>query len=56
MTATLLANYRKYADLVNGMRLAPRHLLDFRRSRPAIPLAPGGAGGAHPAPLLAPRP
>jgi glutamate synthase (ferredoxin) len=32
------ANYRKYADMVNDMRLAPRHLLGFRRSRPAIPL------------------
>lgn len=27
-----------YRDLVNQMRLAPRHLLDFRRSRPAIPV------------------
>ncbi len=32
------ANYRKYADMVNDMRLAPRHLLSFRRSRPSIPL------------------
>ncbi len=32
------ANYRKYAELVNNMRLAPRHLLDFRRTRPAIPV------------------
>jgi len=32
------ANYRKYAELVNGARVAPRHLLDFRRTRPAIPV------------------
>ncbi|MFO7631152.1 MAG: glutamate synthase large subunit [Caldilinea sp.] len=32
------ANYRKYADLINNARLAPRHLLDFRRTRPAIPV------------------
>jgi len=32
------ANYRKYAELINTMRLAPRHLLDFRRTRPAIPV------------------
>jgi glutamate synthase (ferredoxin) len=32
------ANYRKYAALVNDMRLAPRHLLDFHRTRPAIPV------------------
>ena len=32
------ANYRKYADLVNSMKLAPRHLLDFRRVRPSIPV------------------
>ncbi|MFN8464274.1 MAG: glutamate synthase large subunit [Caldilineaceae bacterium] len=31
------ANYRKYADMVNDLRLAPRHLLGFRRSRPSIP-------------------
>ena len=32
------ANYRKYADLVNSARVAPRHLLDFRPTRPAIPV------------------
>ena len=32
------ANYRKYADLVNSLTIAPRHLLEFRRTRPAIPL------------------
>ncbi|MCX8016563.1 MAG: glutamate synthase large subunit, partial [Rhodocyclaceae bacterium] len=31
-------NYRKYADLINSMKLAPRHLLDFRRIRPSIPV------------------
>jgi len=31
-------SYRKYSELVNTMRLAPRHLLDFRHSRPAIPI------------------
>jgi glutamate synthase (ferredoxin) len=36
--AETAANYRKYADMVNSMRLAPRHLLGFRRSRPSIPL------------------
>ncbi len=34
-----LAAHKKYAALVNGMKLAPRHLLDFRRTRPPIPLA-----------------
>lgn len=34
----LAANYRKYADMVNEMRLAPRHLLSFRRLRPSIPV------------------
>jgi glutamate synthase (ferredoxin) len=32
------ANYRKYADLANASRVAPRHLLSFRRTRPAIPV------------------
>ena len=32
------ANYRKYAELVNSARVAPRHLLDFRPTRPAIPV------------------
>ncbi|RME64867.1 MAG: glutamate synthase large subunit, partial [Caldilineae bacterium] len=31
-------HYRDYADQINRMRLAPRHLLDFRRTRPAIPV------------------
>ncbi|GIV78466.1 MAG: glutamate synthase [Litorilinea sp.] len=33
-----LAFYQKYRDLVNGMKIAPRHLLDFRRTRPPVPL------------------
>ncbi len=32
------ANYRKYAAMVNDLKLAPRHLLGFRSTRPAIPL------------------
>ena len=34
----VLANYRKYADLANASGVAPRHLLEFRRTRPAIPV------------------
>jgi glutamate synthase (ferredoxin) len=30
--------YRKYVDVMSGLKLAPRHLLAFRPSRPAIPL------------------
>lgn len=43
--ADVPANYRKYADMVNSMRLAPRHLLSFRRSRPSIP--PGQVEGVE---------
>ncbi len=31
-------HYREYAAQVDRMRLAPRHLLDFRHTRPSIPL------------------
>ncbi len=31
-------HYPAYAAMVNSMKLAPRNLLDFRRSRPAIPV------------------
>lgn len=34
-----LAKHKEYAALVNGMRLAPRHLLDFQSDRPPLPLA-----------------
>ena len=33
-----VAAYRRYAALINDMRLAPRHLLDFRSSRPPVPV------------------
>ncbi|MBX2998397.1 MAG: glutamate synthase large subunit [Caldilineaceae bacterium] len=36
--ATGWQNYQAYAELVNGMKLSPRHLLSFRRSRPSIPV------------------
>jgi glutamate synthase (ferredoxin) len=35
---SLWENYQEYAALVNSMKLSPRNLLDFRRSRPAIPV------------------
>ncbi len=31
-------NYRRYADMINNMKLAPRHLLDFRITRPPVPV------------------
>lgn len=31
-------HYLDYRNLVNSMKLAPRHLLEFRRSRPPVPL------------------
>ncbi|MEZ4732196.1 MAG: glutamate synthase-related protein [Caldilineaceae bacterium] len=31
-------NYAAYRDLLRGMRLAPRHLLDFQKGRPSIPV------------------
>lgn len=31
--------HKEYAELINGMRLAPRHLLDFQSVQPPIPLA-----------------
>ncbi len=31
-------SYLAYRELVNSMKLAPRHLLAFRRSRPPVPL------------------
>ncbi|MCX6046068.1 MAG: glutamate synthase large subunit [Chloroflexi bacterium] len=30
--------YREYADLVNSMKIAPRHLLDFQQLWPPVPL------------------
>ncbi|MBW7883035.1 MAG: glutamate synthase large subunit [Caldilineaceae bacterium] len=36
-TEDIPANYRKYADMVNSINVAPRHLLSFRRTRPSIP-------------------
>ncbi len=36
--AQRLAEYKGYADMVNQMYLAPRHLLDFRRLRPPVPI------------------
>jgi glutamate synthase (ferredoxin) len=36
--ATGWQNYQAYAELVNGMKLSPRHLLGFRRSRPSLPV------------------
>ncbi len=33
-----MEKYQEYADLVNDMKIAPRHLLGFRRTRPAIPV------------------
>ncbi len=33
-----LVAYKAYTALVDNMKLAPRHLLDFRRSRPPVPL------------------
>ena len=33
------AKHRVYADMVNSMRLAPRHLLDFQSYQPPLPLA-----------------
>ena len=35
----LLAKHRDYAGLVSGLKLAPRHLLDFREVQPPIPVA-----------------
>ncbi len=35
--AEALVKHKEYAALVNGMRLAPRHLLDFRRVQPPLP-------------------
>ena len=32
------AKYTAYRDLLRGMRLAPRHLLDFQKWRPSIPV------------------
>jgi len=32
------AQYRAYSALVRGMKLAPRHLLDFQKERPPVPL------------------
>ena len=32
------AHYQEYADLVNGMKLAPRHLLGFEHFRPPVPI------------------
>ncbi|MBX3011796.1 MAG: glutamate synthase large subunit [Caldilineaceae bacterium] len=32
------ANYTAYRDLMRGMKLAPRHLLDFQKWRPSIPV------------------
>ena len=34
-----LAKHKVYAEMVNGMRLAPRHLLDFQLIQPPLPLA-----------------
>jgi glutamate synthase (ferredoxin) len=34
-----LAKHKEYAALVNAMRLAPRHLLDFQSAQPPLPLA-----------------
>lgn len=34
-----LAKHKVYAEMVNGMRLAPRHLLDFQSVQPPLPLA-----------------
>jgi glutamate synthase (ferredoxin) len=34
-----LAKHKEYAALVNNMRLAPRHLLDFQSVQPPLPLA-----------------
>ncbi len=36
--AQRLAEYKGYAEMVNQMYLAPRHLLDFRRLRPPVPI------------------
>jgi glutamate synthase (ferredoxin) len=33
-----LSEYRRYTDMINEMKLAPRHLLDFRRTRPPVPI------------------
>jgi len=30
--------YHEYAELANSMKIAPRHLLDFRRTRPPVPV------------------
>jgi glutamate synthase (ferredoxin) len=35
----MLAKHKEYAELVNGMRLAPRHLLDFQSVQPPLPPA-----------------
>ncbi len=32
------AKYRAYSELVQGMRLAPRHLLGFQQLRPPVPI------------------
>jgi glutamate synthase (ferredoxin) len=37
--ATSLEKYREYATLINTMRIAPRHLLDFQRVQPPLPKA-----------------
>ena len=33
-----LEKYAVYRDLMRGMKLAPRHLLDFQKERPSIPV------------------
>lgn len=33
-----LTKYTTYRDLLRGMRLAPRHLLDFQKGRPSLPV------------------
>src|SRR5690606_1662130 len=37
--AISLEKYKEYAALVQSMRIAPRHLLDFQRLQPPLPLA-----------------
>ncbi|HXF62691.1 MAG TPA: glutamate synthase-related protein, partial [Caldilineaceae bacterium] len=37
--AISLEKYKEYAALVHSMRIAPRHLLDFQRRQPPLPLA-----------------
>lgn len=37
--AESLTHYQEYQQMVNGMKIAPRHLLAFQRFRPPVPLA-----------------